>query len=206
MMVFFIASSAKASPVIRGLLKRMPAARIGIRFLLALLLCSVAAAQADGIYIKSAELEAGDEAYVLNANFEISLNATQQEALNKGVALYFLAEFELIRPRWYWFDEKIAQAEMQTKLSYNALTRQYRLSAGSLFQNFDSLADAVSVLGRLREKQVLDKGLLQKDSDYVAGVRLRLDTSQLPKPFQINALASREWSLGSEWHRWRVAP
>lgn len=190
----------------RGLLKKAPAARIGLRVLLALLLCLAAAARAEGIYIKAAELEAGEEAYVLNANFEITLNATQEEALNKGVALYFMAEFELIRPRWYWFDEKIVQTEMQTKLSYNALTRQYRLSTGTLFQNFDGLADAVSVLGRLREKPVFDKGLLKKDNDYVAGVRMRLDTSQLPKPFQINALASREWSLGSEWHRWRVAP
>jgi hypothetical protein len=37
-------------------------------------------------------------------------------------------------------------------------------------------------------------------------VRLRLDTSQLPKPFHLTALGSREWNIASEWHRWTVTP
>jgi hypothetical protein len=41
---------------------------------------------------------------------------------------------------------------------------------------------------------------------YQAAVRMRLDVSQLPKPFQITAFGSREWNLSSDWHRFAVTP
>jgi hypothetical protein len=28
---------------------------------------------------------------------------------------------------------------------------------------------------------------------------MRLDVNQLPKPFQVNAITSREWTLASDW-------
>ena len=45
-----------------------------------------------------------------------------------------------------------------------------------------------------------------KDVTYQAGIRMRLDTAQLPKPFQLNAIASRDWTLASDWHRWSLTP
>jgi hypothetical protein len=30
---------------------------------------------------------------------------------------------------------------------------------------------------------------------------MRLDTNQLAKPFQVNAINSKSWNLQSEWHR-----
>lgn len=179
--------------------------------LIALLACALAlvvcaTAHAEGIDVRNAALVAGEEGYFLEADFEIALNPTLEEALNKGVPLYFLLEFEVIRPRWYWLSEKVLNTQQQYRLAYNALTRQYRLGFGSLFQNFGSLSEALDFLSRVRRRQVLEPGTLTKGSTYTAGVRMRLDVSQLPKPFQLNALASRDWNFGSEWHRWSVTP
>ena len=169
-------------------------------------------AQAEGIEVRHAALVAGEEGYFLEADFEIALNPTLEDALNKGVPLYFLLEFEVIRPRWFnvfglsLFNEKVLNTQQQYRLSYNALTRQYRLGVGSLFHNFTALSEALDFLSRVRRRQVLESGILITGNTYSAGVRMRLDVSQLPKPFQLNALASRDWNFGSEWHRWRVTP
>lgn len=162
--------------------------------------------RAEGIEVRHAALVAAEEGYYLEADFEIVLNSTLEEALNKGVPLYFLLEFEVIRPRWYWLNEKLLNTQQQYRLSYNALTRQYRLGVGGFYQNFSDLSQALDFLSRIRRRQVLEPGMLSKGSTYVAGVRMRLDVSQLPKPFQLNAFASRDWNLGSEWHRWSVTP
>jgi hypothetical protein len=120
--------------------------------------------------------------------------------------LYFLLEFELIRPRWYWVNEKIVANQQQYRLSYNALTRQYRIGVGGLYQNFSTLTEALAFMSRVRRREDLDPAALRKDVSYSAAVRLRLDTAQLPRPFQLNTLGSRDWNLGSEWYRWTVAP
>ena len=156
---------------------------------LVLLLSAAPAAQAEGIDVSRAALVAADEGYFLEADFGVALNPTLEDALNKGVPLYFLLEFEIIRVRWYWFNDKILDTRQQYRLSYNALTRQYRLGLGSLFHNFNALSEALDFLSRVRRRQVLEPGVLNKGNTYIAGVRMRLDVSQLPKPFQLNALA-----------------
>jgi hypothetical protein len=173
-----------------------------------LLLCLAlgGAARAEGISVRSAALQAGEEAYELDASFDIHFSPTLLEALNRGLPLYFISEFELSRGRWYWFDEVVARQEIQYKLSYNALTRQYRLASGALYQNFDTLQDAAAVLSNIRRRPVAEKSALRPGEEYTAGLRLRLDVSQLPTPFQVSALTSREWNLSSDWVRWRVAP
>ena len=173
---------------------------------LALSLFTMPAARAEGIAVRHAAMVLGEEGYFLEADFEIVLNPTLEEALNKGVPLYFLLEFEVIRPRWYWLNEKVLNTAQQYRLTYNALTRQYRLGIGSLYQNFSELAEALDFLSRVRRRQVLEPRMLVRGANYNAGVRMQLDVSQLPKPFQLNALASRDWNLGSEWFRWSVTP
>lgn len=175
-------------------------------FFLALLLALSLVARADGIEVKSAELEAVDEALVLKAELEIGLSPAIEEALNKGVPLNFIAEFELKKPRWYWLDEVIVTAQQHIRLSYHALTRQFQLTSNGQYQNFSSLNDARRELGRLQGWPVVEKGWAKRRSVHVAGLRLRLDLAQLPKPLQVNALASKDWNLDSEWYRWSVNP
>ncbi len=198
-------SMGRARPAARG----MPPKRPLLGFLLCLiatLMLSVAVAHADTITVKSAELLAEDEDYVLNAQFEFSFNPTLEEALQKGISLYFVLEFELGRPRWYWLDEKVAQVSVQYRLSYTPLTRQYRLTSGMLAQQFDSLEEVERILSRVVSRPVVARNALVPGTRYDAGVRLRLDGTLLPKPFQVNALASRDWTLQSDWYRWGFTP
>lgn len=175
-----------------------------------ILLCgaiaAAAPARADGVDVKRAALMSAEDGYFLEADFEIALTAALEDALNKGVPLYFTLEFELMRPRWYWFSEKIANSRQQYRLSYNALTRQYRVGVRTLHQSFRTLAEALDFISRVRVREIAEVGALSRGSNYTAAVRLRLDTSQLPRPFQITAIGSRDWSIASDWHRWTVSP
>jgi hypothetical protein len=177
----------------------------GALLALCLLFAAVLPSHAQGIDVRKAFVTVAEDSYVLDAQFDIALTHTLEEALNKGVPLYFRLEFELIRPRWYWFNDRAVFLQQEYRLSFNALTRQYRLGAGTLHQNFASLAEALEVMSRVRRRQDAEPGVFTKGTTFVAGLRLRLDTSQLPKPFQINALGSREWNVGSDWYRWQVA-
>jgi hypothetical protein len=161
---------------------------------------------AEGITVKSATLEATDDGWQLEADFDVQFSPRLEEAVNRGVAVYFVVEFELSRPRWYWFDQKPVQYTQTYKITYTPLLRQYRLSVGSVYQNFTRFEEVTRVLSRVRGLHVADSMALKRDVTYQAAVRMRLDTSQLPKPFQVNAIASKDWTLTSDWHRWSIGP
>ena len=163
-------------------------------------------ASAEGINVRNATLEPSDDGWQLQADFDVQFSQRLEEAVNRGVPLYFVVELEISRPRWYWLDEKPVQLSQTYKISYTPLLRQYRLSVGNLYQNFTRLDEVTRVLSRVRGWHVADRGVFQKDVTYQAALRMRLDTAQLPKPFQVNAIASRDWSLASDWHRWTLAP
>lgn len=172
---------------------------------LALLLAALAAQAAD-LTVRNPQLLGNEEGYALSADFNINFNARLEEAVNKGVVLYFATDFELTRSRWYWFDESVIRRNRSLQLSYHALTRQYRLSTGTLHQSFPSLDEALRVISRVRSWQVLDADEVKVDQVYLAGVRMRLDLTQMPKTFQVNALANKDWNLSSDWFRWSFTP
>ena len=184
---------------------------------IAIWLLAVPLAHAEGIQVKMAELVSADEVYHINADLEITFNETLEEALKKGVQLHFVTSFELLRPRSFlgldfvrplfsWADESIASVERHSKLSYNALIRQYQLANGSQLQNFGSLSEALQELAKIREWQVVDRSLIKKRYNYQASLRMKLDVSQLPKPIQVSAIGSKAWNLESEWFRWTLIP
>jgi hypothetical protein len=189
---------------LRGM-SRLAALRVGWGVLM-LAAFMPAALAAEGIEVKSANLELTDDGWQVGAEFDIQFSPRLEEAVNRGVPLYFVVEFELSRPRWYWFDEKPVQVSQTYKISYTPLLRQYRLSVGNQYQNFTRFEEVTRVLSRLRGLQIADRGSFKKDAIYQAGIRMRLDTAQLPKPFQLNAIASRDWTLASDWHRWSLTP
>lgn len=152
-----------------------------------------------------ANLALSDDVYLLSADFNVELSARLEDIVNHGVPLYFVLEFELTRPRWYWFNEAGVEKNRIYRLTYHALTRQYRLYSGALYQAFPTLAEALAILSRVRSWSVAEKAQLKPGETYQAAVRLRLDWAQLPKPLQITAMASREWNLGVEWLRWPLA-
>lgn len=154
------------------------------------------------VALEPADSDSGDA--VLNATFEFEMPQVLEEAVQKGIAIYFNIEFELFRKRWYWLDRKVSSSTLTYRLSYSPLTRQYRLARGGLSQPFDSLDEALGLLKSVRQWKVIEKGMLSPRDDYDAQVRMRLDVNQLPKPFQVNAITSREWTLASDWREVRV--
>lgn len=159
---------------------------------------------ADGISANRAEIRLTDNGYQLSASYGINLTYAVQQALSRGIPLYFVGEFSITRSRWYWLDEEIFHSEQTVKLSYSVLTRQYRISRGALFQNFASFEDAMNILAR--QSSDIPAETLKKNSSYTAAARLRLDVAQLPKLLQVNALTSKDWSLDSDWYRWIIRP
>jgi len=184
-----------------ALLKQLLAALV-----LGAALSSAAVARADEIEVVDARLAATEDGVVLSADFAFELNPQLAEVVTSGVPLYFVVEFELSRPRWYWFDEKAATKRLQLRLSYHALSRHYRLSTGVLQQNYGSLEEALNVLRRVRNWQVVERGTALADATYDAAVRMRVDNALLPKPFQLNAITSRELNLESPWKRFVFRP
>jgi hypothetical protein len=161
-------------------------------------------AWAEGATIRNAKLEATEDGYQLNADIDVQLTAAMQEALRKGMPLYFVVDFELTKGRWYWFDQGIASVSRDRRVVYAPLTDQYRVTVAGFSQNVSTIEEVQRILSRVRSWAVLDKGRLKLGERYEAAVRFRLDNAQLPKPFQLNVLASRDWSLSSDWYRWTV--
>lgn len=172
----------------------------------ACLFAAFPATAGEGATIRSAELIPGEDWYYLYADIDLSLPRPLEDALNRGVSLNFMLEFELTRPRWYWLDETIASVRQNLRLSYHALTRQYHFSSNQGNRTFLTLAEAKDELRHIAEWKVLDRAQLRKGVTYQGALRLRLDVNQLPKPLQVEALSSKDWSFNSDWYRFPVTP
>ncbi|SPA23894.1 conserved hypothetical protein, PROLINE RICH; putative membrane anchored protein [Cupriavidus taiwanensis] len=177
------------------------------RWALALLLALAAvlwlprAAQAQVIEATEARVEYQDGGFELAASFDFDLPPALEDALHKGISLYFAVDFQLSRSRWYWFDDKPVNTTRSVRLSYQPLTRQYRISTGGLQLPFTRLKSALQFIQRVRGWRVFERNAVKPGETYNAEVRMRLDLSQLPKPFQINAVNTRDWNLASDWRR-----
>ncbi|MBP0629855.1 DUF4390 domain-containing protein [Cupriavidus sp. AcVe19-1a] len=176
-------------------------ARMRVVLMLALLLWLPPAANAQVIEATEARIEYQDGGFELAASFEFDLPPALEDALHKGISLYFAVDFELTRPRWYWFDDKPVNTSRSVRLSYQPLTRQYRISTGGLQLPFSRLKSALQFIQRVRGWRVFERNAIKPGESYHAQVRMRLDLSQLPKPFQINAVNTRDWNLASDWRR-----
>jgi hypothetical protein len=183
--------------------------------LLALLcLASVAlSAWAGSIEPQRASISPGDDNYTLAAEFNIDLGRRLEDVVAHGIPLYFELEVVLERPRKYWVNEHIVTRNLTYRLSYHSLTRQYRLaqvsqvSSGSLYQNFSSLADVLRVLSRISALPIVERHAIVPGKTYMASLRLSLDRSQLPKPFQLDAMTDADWNVASKTLQWKfVAP
>ncbi len=178
---------------------------ITLMLLLPAIIFSVALARAEGgIQVKYVSVAPVDHGYELNVDSEIVLNPTLEQALEKGITLYFVTKFLLVDPRWYWFDKEVARSKLRIGLKYYALTRQYRLSHGPLSQSFYTLEEALRVLSRFRGRPIIVLSELKQDVEYIATLRVWLDLTRLPKPFQVETIGSKDWDLSSDPLEWRM--
>lgn len=191
-----------ARRTLRGLARALRSALLAACLLATPLLATIAPpAFAGEITAQKVELRWAEDKLQPVADFSVTLNPLVEQALTHGVPLYFTGEFSLIHHRWYWLNDVVSRNELTVKLSYNALTRQYRVSYGAIYQNFASLDDALHLLGH-QAFDVFPADAIEKGVKYVLSVRMYLDLQQLPKPLQINALVNTDWEIDSGWRTW----
>jgi hypothetical protein len=163
-------------------------------------------AQTSTVELTELRPERRDAALYLTAQLKLELGPAVEDALVKGLAVHFVAEAEVLRDRWYWYDRKVGAATRYYRLAFQPLTRRWRLNvsnepisgtglAGSISQNFETLPEALDVIRRQSGWKVADMADLDVEARQYMTYRFRLDMSQLPRPFQIAAGNQTEWTL-----------
>ena len=171
-----------------------------------LLLFTLAAVRADTAEVTMLRFDRSDEGLLLSVNVSFDLPPVIEDALAKGIPMYFVAEAALLRDRWYWTDKHVTTASRHMRLSYQPLTRRWRLvtsnapigSSGlALGQNFDSRDEALAAIQRISHWKIADPSDIDPESRYNVDFRFRLDVSQLPRPIQIGAVGHSDWSISA---------
>jgi len=158
----------------------------------------VPARAADGIEISRAAIEASDDGYRLNTVYDFELNSGLRDALQHGVQLHFTTEIELVRPRWWWRDERAVSAKRTIRISYDVLTRQYYVTVvGSFQERFQTFEDAMFMVRRPTRWLIAPKGKLKPGEVYEVSLRMYMDREYLQKPLQVNAFNDSDWRLTS---------
>jgi hypothetical protein len=156
--------------------------------------------QAEKVLVQRASLEADAQGgWNLEASFTFDVNKNLEDAINKGIPLYFTIDFKLMRKRWYWFDKEIVIRSKYIRLSYQPLMREYRVSGEGLRLGFSTLKDALALIKHITTWHVISNGTVSPGNTYLASIRMQLDTAFMSKPFQIDALNNRNWNLDSGW-------
>ena len=185
------------------------AALLVLACLLACWPATAPAQSAKSASVSQLKLEQADDGIYLNAQVQFELPNLVEEVLDKGIAIYFVAEAELYRERWYWTDQKVAQATRHMRLAYQPLTRRWRLNVSpvpitnsgfgvSLNQNFDTLSEALDGVRRVARLRLGDISEIGDEGPHPVSFRFRLDTSQLPRPFQIGVVGLADWNISVE--------
>lgn len=154
--------------------------------------------------IQSLQTLLRDRVYLLNANFNYHFSSDAIDALEHGVPLLILVDIEVLKPRWWWADETIAELEQGYLLLYHALSESYvvhNLNSGTQ-NNFASLRQSLGFLSEIKELPILDVNLLDIEKDYYLRVRTHLDIESLPAPMRPLAYISSDWQLASDWYEW----
>lgn len=193
MMVFFTPCCARPDPAFRWL---------AVLLLGCWLAVAGSALAGDKSVVKQASIQAAPQGYVLDADIDVVLNPTLEDALTKGINLHFLLELEVTRPRNWWFDESIAEPVRKMRIYYHLLLRRYVVETGYSTQTVATLSEALALLGRVGDWQILERGALKAGQQYQARLRLRLNTAQLPKPLSIGAVTGDKWELATSWYGW----
>ncbi|QIL84127.1 DUF4390 domain-containing protein [Diaphorobacter sp. HDW4A] len=152
------------------------------------------------------KLHQAADGLLLSTTMRFELPDQVEDALYKGIAMYFVAESQIVRERWYWSDKVVAQATRHMRLSYQPLTRRWRLSQSStpfadsglgvsLGQNFDELSDALAIMQRIARWNVAEGDVLDDNGTQTLHFQFRLDMSQLPRPLQLSTVGRSGWSL-----------
>jgi hypothetical protein len=153
-------------------------------------------AAAQGVELATLQLSRAEGALNLDFNARVNLPKAAEDALQRGVPIYFVAEARLMRGRWYWRDERVARISRSWRLAYQPLTSTWRVSLGGLNQTFPSLPEALSIASRATRWKLADLTQLDGDKNLYVEFSYRLDTSQLPGPMQLGLVGTGDWAVG----------
>ena len=160
---------------------------------------SIRSTRLDGKILNNGQLS-------ISTRFVTELPEQLEDALKQGVSLDFALTYQLERPTLASYRFKLSHLvsdnnTVNYRLSYHPLTSRYRVTVGTYSSEYSSLSTALKAVGAIANWSVLEAGTLSDTPQYEVkvNVRLSLSTTKLPKPFQINALTSRNWSLDSGW-------
>lgn len=182
-------------PQLQGLATGLRA--LGLRLLLWLLvLVAGAPAAAQGVELATLSAERRDGALTLEFAARIVLPRTVEDALQQSVPVYFVAQADLKRSRWYWRDERVARVSRQWRLAYQPLTGNWRVGLAGINQAYNTLDEALAALSRSAGWRLVDLAQLDPDSSYYIDFSYKLDTSQLPGPMQFGLGGGGEWAVG----------
>ena len=155
-------------------------------------------------------VERADDGVYLSANVRFDLPAVVEDALLKGIAIFFVVEADIYRDRWYWTDPRVASAARTLRLAYQPLTGRWRVNIVSglitsssglratLNQNYETLPEALSAIQRLTRWKIAEASEIEADTHYALDLNFRLDLSQLPRPFQIGVAGQRDWTISAQ--------
>ena len=149
--------------------------------------------------IASFDLVSNEEGLLLSYNINMELSRSVDEALSKAVPLFFVAEVDVFRSRFYWRDQRISQAVRRWRIVFQPLTGTYRVTFdGGLSQNYATRSDAFAAISRSARWKVAEPGQLEEGSRHYVEFNYRLDTSLLPRPLQIGIGGQADWSMSVE--------
>lgn len=176
--------------------------RLSLPRLLAVLCCLwalCATAQGQQVELLALHAERG-EGGGASLTFAVrpTLSPTVQDALQRGVPIYFVAEVRVLKPRWYWRDERISNASRTWRLSYQPLTSRWRVALGALSQNHDTLGEALAAVSSATRWRIAEPDQLEQGQTYEVQFNWRLDASQLPRPMQLDPGGQAGWQMGIE--------
>ena len=154
--------------------------------------------RAEGPEITTFDISRGEEGVLLSYAVKFELPRGAEEALTKAVPLYFVAEAEVFRDRWYWRDQRVAQASRQWRIVYQPLTLTYRVTFGGLSQTYSNRTEALASISRNSRWKIVDPGGADDGGKHYVEFSFRLDTSLLPRPMQIGISGQPDWMLSVE--------
>jgi hypothetical protein len=176
-------------------------------------------ARADAVVeLQAFKLERQDAALYMSANWRFDLPATLEDALLKGITLYFVTEVEINQERWYVYNQRLAQAERHVRLFYQPLTRRWRVNISpqpfnvsglgmSLGQSYDSAEEAMSAVRRIVQWRIANATDYNPDAKQTISINFKLDLKQLPRPLQIGAAGQSDWNISfSKTQRLELTP
>ena len=179
---------------------RPRAPRVAAAWLASLLLCLVAlwapVARAAELDLTNFDLVHNEEGVLLSYGVDLELSRSVDEALSKEVALFFVAEAEVFRNRFYWRDQRVAQAVRRWRIVFQRLTSTYRVTFdGGLSQSYATRAEAFAAISRSARWKIAEPSQVEEGSRHYVEFSYRLDTSQLPRPMQIGIGGQADWTL-----------